>query len=104
MSLGGGGRPPMLLLGGLHPPAPSCTTSSFAVPWGCYTFFFCKHASRSEVGGVSPTGKSFRVVRACVRSGCLVRSGVQMVVWRFPFSLFPPAGFPFSLVRSSESR
>ena len=23
---------------------------------------------RSEVGGVSPTGKSFRVVRACVRA------------------------------------
>ena len=28
----------------------------------------------SEVVGVSPTGKSFRVVRACARSVCLVRS------------------------------
>ena len=57
----------------------------------------------SEVGGVSPTGKSFRFV-SCVRArgGCRVRSGQKDKVLRdrFPFSLFPPAAFPFSLSSS----
>ena len=57
----------------------------------------------SEVGGVSPTGKSFRFV-SCVRArgGCRVRSGQKDKVLRdrFPFSLFPPGVFPFSLSSS----
>ena len=52
----------------------------------------------SEVGGVSPTGKSFRVVRACARSGCLVRTRQNVDREPFPFSLFAPAGVPFSLL------
>ena len=53
----------------------------------------------SEVVVVSPTGKSFRVVRACVcaRGGSLVRSGVKTVGLPRPFSLFPQWGFPFPL-------
>ena len=47
---------------------------------------------------MSPTGKSFRVVRACARSGCLVRSRFNFESGGFPFSLFAPAGFPFSLL------
>ena len=31
--------------------------------------------TKSEVGGLSSTGKSFRVVRACARCVCLVSSG-----------------------------
>ena len=56
----------------------------------------------SEVGGVRPTGKSFRVVpcvRACVRAVWLP-GGIQLQMLRQQFSLFPfpPAGgFPFSL-------
>ena len=49
----------------------------------------------SEVGGVSPTGKSFRVVRACAWFGCLVRSGPEIACAPFPFSLFPQEAFPF---------
>ena len=55
--------------------------------------------SISEVGG-SETNReivSFRVVRACARSGCLVRSGVNSKSGVFPFSIFPQAAFPFPL-------
>ena len=41
----------------------------------------------SEVGGLSSTGKSFRVVRACVRCVCLVSSGQKSLGGGFPFSL-----------------
>ena len=49
-----------------------------------------KHSPHSsEVGGVSPTGKSFRFV-SCVRArgGCRVRSGQKEEVPE-PLSLFP---------------
>ena len=49
-----------------------------------------------EGGGVSPTGKSFRVVRTCVRAVWLPSEiGVKTKGGRFPFSLFPPIVFPF---------
>ena len=56
----------------------------------------------SEVGGVSPTGKSFRFVscvRACVRAVPYVRSDSAKKVIRtpFPFSLLVSQPFPFSL-------
>ena len=44
-------------------------------------------AARSEVGGLSSTGKSFRVVRACARCVCLVSSGQKSLGGGFPFSL-----------------
>ena len=56
----------------------------------------------SEVGGLSSTGKSFRVVRACARCVCLVSSGQKSMVCCFPFSLFALGGFPFSLERKRE--
>ena len=40
---------------------------------------------------------SFRVVRACARCLCEVRSGWKSLCGDFPFSLFGPGGFPFSL-------
>ena len=45
-----------------------------------------------------PTGKSFRVVRACVRAACMP-SQIQgkFSSAPFPFSLFMAAAFPFSL-------
>ena len=43
---------------------------------------------RSEVGGLSSTRKSFRVVRACARCVCLVSSGQKSMGGGFPFSLF----------------
>ena len=46
----------------------------------------------SEVGGVSPTGKSFRFVRACARSGCKVRMDLKSDPSAFPFSLLVPGG------------
>ena len=49
-------------------------------------------------GEGASTGKSFRVVRACVRAvwmPCRIRAKKSYVV--FPFSLFGPLGFPFSL-------
>ena len=61
----------------------------------------------SQVGGVSPPGKPIRVVRACARFGCLVRSRADSGVpplplfplgpIAFPFSLLPFAAFPFPL-------
>ena len=64
-----------------------------------------------------PTGKSFRFVRACVRTRgvlCLVRTRPQrrsspvpfslLVTTVFPFSLFGTAVFPFSLGSISENR
>ena len=52
---------------------------------------------KSEVGGLSSTGKSFRVVRACARCVCLVSSGQKSTGSDFPSSLFGLGGFPFSL-------
>ena len=49
----------------------------------------------SEVGGLSSTGKSFRVVRACARCVCLVSSGQKSLGRGFPFSLFQREVFPF---------
>ena len=54
----------------------------------CYTLI-------SELGG--PSGKSFRLVRACARCVCLVRSGRKSMGRRFPFSLCVSPAFPFSL-------
>ena len=57
--------------------------------------------SISEVGG-SETNReivSFRVVRACARCGCLVRTGPQRHAVTVPFSLFSSMAFPFSLER-----
>ena len=51
----------------------------------------------SEVGGLSSTGKSFRVVRACARCVCLVSSGQKSLGGGFPFSLLGAPAFPFSL-------
>ena len=52
----------------------------------------------SEVGGLSSTGKSFRVVRACVRAVCMSSEFGAKKCGR-PLSLFLLAvgGFPFSL-------
>ena len=36
---------------------------------------FRNYPDTSEVGGLSSTGKSFRVVHACARCACLVSSG-----------------------------
>ena len=47
----------------------------------------------SELGG--PRGKLFRLVRACVRCVCLVRSGRKREGLRFPFPLFSRQAFPF---------
>ena len=66
--------------------------------------------SRSEVGGVSPTGKSFRLVRACVRAVCMSSEiGVKFsgpALSLFPFWLVSGLSlFPFPLrnqVKSGE--
>ena len=70
-------------------------------------------ASGEEIGGrgVSPTGKSFRVVpcravracgracvRACAQSGCLVELDRKRGCLAFPFSLHGAPSFPFSLL------
>ena len=77
----------------------------------CFSVHFCFQLSPipcfvciclSEVGGLSSTGKSFRVVRACARCVCLVSSGQKCVGGCFPFSLFAVGGFPFSLERKRE--
>ena len=56
----------------------------------------------SEVGGVSPTGKSFRVVpcvRACVRAVWMPSENqIKFPVGPLPFSLLAAGGLPFSLL------
>ena len=49
--------------------------------------------------GVSPTGNSFRFVRACVRAVCLP-SGIGSQKWLPPFYLFPWWGAELSLFPS----
>ena len=44
--------------------------------------------NRSEVGGMSSTGKSFRVVRACVRAVCM-SSEFGVKIYGLSLSLFP---------------
>ena len=52
----------------------------------------------SEVGGLSSTGKSFRVVRACVRAVCMSSEfGAKIYGLPLPLFPFPAGGFPFSL-------
>ena len=52
--------------------------------------------TESEVGGVRPTGKSFRFVRTCVRAAqSLVKSGKKVRRVPFPFSLLWCRSFPF---------
>ena len=52
---------------------------------------------------MSPTGKSFRVVRACVRAVCMSSEiEVTFTGGRFPFSLFVSAAFPFSLQENEK--
>merc|ERR1712185_312018 len=63
-----------------------------------------EHQGKSEIGGVSSTGKSFRVVRACARCVCLVSSGQKCVGRRFPFSLFRREVFPFPLREREKER
>ena len=46
--------------------------------------------------GVTPTGKSFRFVRACARPGCQVEFELKSY-WGLSFS-FVTLSFPFSLV------
>ena len=58
----------------------------------------------SEVGGLSSTGKSFRVVRACARCVCLVSSGQKSTGGGFPFSLFQREVFPFPLEYGSKEK
>ena len=55
----------------------------------------------SEVGGRAqrpsasgPTGKSFRFVRACVRSGCQVENRLKRDAGAFPFPFWPREAFP----------
>jgi hypothetical protein len=77
---------------------------------GCSPVFFatsCPVSARfaslgkSEVGGVSPTGKSFRVVpcvRACVRAVWMPSENqIKFRVWGLPFSLLSREAFPFPL-------
>ena len=50
----------------------------------------------SDLGG--PSGKSFRLVRACLPAECMsTEIGVKFCGPRLPFSLFLTPGFPFSL-------
>ena len=73
-------------------------------PWIIYIYIYIYRI----FGGVSPTGKSFRVVpcvRACVRAVWMPSENqIKFRVGVFPFSLLAAGAFPFSLVRSSESR
>ena len=56
-------------------------------------------ADISEVGGLRPTGKSFRFV-SCVRAVCMSSQiGEKKRRLTFPFSLFFSLPFPFSLSR-----
>ena len=51
-----------------------------------------------RLGGVSPTGKSFRVVRACARARALVvksERGQMLSESLFPFPFLPRQVFPF---------
>ncbi len=41
-------------------------------------------------------------VRACARSGCLVRSRAEIGCEPFPFSLFVSPAFPFSLEENEK--
>ena len=52
--------------------------------------------------GVSPTGKSFRVARACVRAVWLVELDCKRPCPPFPFSLFDPGSLPFSLLGATS--
>ena len=65
-----------------------------------------QHLHISEVGGSESaarrpprTGKSFRFVRACDARCLDVKRNQSEILMRgpFPFSLFAPATFPFSL-------
>ena len=84
-----------------------------------YCLLACLHTHR-RLGGVSSplgrpppiNGKLFRVVRACARFGCLVRSRADSGYATFPFSLMAlggvhfyllaPGSVPFSLVRQCD--
>ena len=56
---------------------------------------FNKYRQISDVGGLSPTGKSFRFVRACVRAEqCLVETYEKVRL--------PPFPFPFSFLSETK--
>ena len=52
--------------------------------------------------GVRPTGKSFRFVRACARSGCKVGMHIRCHPHVFPFPFWPREAFPFPFGNSSS--